>query len=246
MLNLSNVQYFDDPWPHVVIPELFSDLSVVKAMTNTQTLPNYLRAVDEFEPTRSELSADQIDDMQDFPDEISAGLRALDNSQDLLAILEQHLLPKLKEAYPDKPDSYWSDFDKYVFKYGGYSPITKKEDVGIELKGTHIDGGAKIYTGMVYFREAMDHDEKANFYLEKYDASGKKVDEKYFRYGNNVAIFWANLPECWHRAEARGTTGTATRRFINFVANGKQPLHDYRALNSKGQKAYGWKEVHKL
>jgi len=242
MINLSNAIYFENPWPHIIIENFIRDKAAVDVLTHNKSLVNYLRdASDGFRNTvREELNYQQLLDCNDFPSEVIDVISACDQSKELKDLLEFHLLPKLLETY-NKPEEYFKTFEKYEFSYGGYSPI-QDDILGERLKDTHIDGPKKIYTGMIYFKHPDDHDEHSNFVLESYDENGVQTQTKVLPYSNNIAIFWPNLPNAWHHAQARGKNNIV-RRHINFVANGLDDLHDY---SKSGFRIYGWKKVHKL
>lgn len=247
MISLKKAKYFADPWPHVVVTDIISDKTALDVLTNNPQLINYLRDISDL-PLRGELNAKQIEDMQDFPQVIKDVLLKLDNSTAVKNLLHKHFIPVMTEHYGMLTEEEIKDFTKYQFTYGGY-PGTPEDYLGIPLKNTHIDGRHKYYTGMMYFREPGDEDTGANFYLEKYDDEGNKIGEKKIEYKNNIAIFWPNLTTSWHRAESRNIVTSSTRRFINFVAEGEKPLHDYHAKTQSndydGTKRYGWQEVKK-
>lgn len=245
MIDLTKARFYNEPWPHLIVKDIISDSNTLKILESNPEILNYIRdASDEY--LRMELNAKQIYDMQDFPDEIENVLNALDNSDELLSLLHNKFSSILQNEYPYLEKEYFENFVKYEFKYGSYPANLPEEYHNKPFKDTHIDGRDKIYTGMIYFRQPEDTDTTSHLYLEKYDEAGNKIKEKKIAYTSNVAIFWPNVIQAWHRADGRDGPNPCGRRFINFVANGQYGIHDYMSINLKGEKEYGWKKVNKV
>ena len=229
MINLENHQVFDTPWKHIVIHDILDAKTAEIFSTNTNLsiyMHNWKEAY-----IRKELNAEQLLAMTDMPKELGETLKELNESEDLIELLHDTFISNLLETYPQKDEEYFRN-GSVRSQHGAYNYGTEGKELG-----THIDNPRKIYSGLFYFKEPTDNVEGSDFVLESYDAEGNLIDEKVIEYGNNFALIWACTPECWHRVTARGDSPKNLRRFINFVFESTDDLHDYVA------DGYGWKEV---
>lgn len=233
MINLENTQVFETPWKHIIINDIF-DSETASILSNNENLKIYMHNW-ETPFLRKELNASQMVSMTDMPPECGESLLDLNESEELINLLHNTFMDNLLSAYPKKDEAYFRN-GTVRSQYGAYN--FGDEECSADALGTHIDNGKKIYSGLIYFKESDDTVKGSDFILESYDASGNLVEEKVIEYGNNFALIWACTPDCWHRVTPRGASPNNLRRFINFVYEREESLHDYHSKDG-----YGWKLV---
>jgi hypothetical protein len=240
--NFQNSVFYSEPWPHIVIENFIDSPATVSTLANNTKIANYCNMVNPAGSVkRVELNYAALKDATDFPVEISETLNALNTSSALIDLLHTSFMSVLLREYPTKTEAYFRNIVFNQSAYGAYTKTVNEQP----MKGPHLDDGKKIYTGMIYFREDGDTTSTSNLILQK-EVNGQLIDAKTIEFRSNVAVFWPNLTSAWHRVGNREQSDTL-RRFINFVTNGSDALHNYaHNKDVNGVNIYGFNIVNKL
>lgn len=238
LFNLKNAIYYHTPWPHVIIDNFIDDPRIVEVLCNHPQLGRFMRANVEQPAGRYDFNEVQVKELGLFPEEVVNTLATLSRSTEVLTMLETFFMDHLLDVYPLMTREYFNTFADVSATYG----CNNYCDDETPLKGVHLDSGKKIYTGMIYFRESGDVVGGSNIVLQSYDDDGNVLAEKEIPYSTNVAVFWPATFRAWHFVQPRNPSSTNLRRFINYVVDGKERLHDYSSGRGDS-KQYGWKKV---
>lgn len=238
MFNFDNAVYYKDPWPHIIIEDFINDTSTLNVLCNNNQLTDYMAGV--YEPAvRIDLEEKDLTSTPDVPEEIILTLSILRQSKELIKVLEDNFLEHLIEVYPSRDKDYFTNLINIRAAYGSNNKCDDRTDI----KGIHLDNGDKIYTGMIYLKEYSDTTVGSNIVLQSYDNYGNITSEKEIEYKSNVALFWPTTYNSWHYVQPRNPSPNNLRRFINYVAEGVDSLHNYTNKDFNNVKKYEWKRV---